>query len=191
MLGSDNKYIGIISSPLTPKPLQPYNTSQSSSLSHVNQNFHPSTQQSQFNRAVHQSSHVPQNYNQRQNFVRPSYNGSTTTTNRVPPQHAQQQQQPQTQSQQFSSRTDVSNPTSVPSNNLFPGPITTTTKGYSGHKFHKNIDNFQNFVSNGSVSSSSYMKKPSNEVKNLNKKKIVKFIFFLCENSHHLEKNSI
>lgn len=83
VLGSDNKYIGIISAPLTPKPVQPYNTSQSTSQ--VNQNFHPSPQS--FNRAVHQSSHVPPpSFSQRQNFVRPPYNGNN---NRVPPQHAQ------------------------------------------------------------------------------------------------------
>lgn len=97
VLGSDNKYIGIMTGPSTPKPVQqPYNTSSQSLLQQqqqqVNQqNFHPSPQSfnNNNNRAVHQSSHVPPpNYGQRQNnFVRPPYNGNNS---RVPPQHAQQ-----------------------------------------------------------------------------------------------------
>lgn len=100
VLGSDNKYIGIISAPHTPKPApqQPYNSSQS--MSQVNQNFHPSPQ-SFNNRAVHQISHVPpSSYSQRQNnnFAKPSYNNGNNS--RVPPQHAQQQP--------LNSRTEVS-----------------------------------------------------------------------------------
>lgn len=87
VLGSDNKYIGIVSAPPTPKPAPaPYNSSQS--MSQVNQNFHP-IPQSFNNRAVHQSSHVPPpSYSQRpNNFVKPSYNNGNNS--RVPPQHAQ------------------------------------------------------------------------------------------------------
>uniref|UniRef100_A0A336LIS4 AF4/FMR2 family member lilli n=1 Tax=Culicoides sonorensis TaxID=179676 RepID=A0A336LIS4_CULSO len=127
VLGSDNKYIGIISAPHTPKPIH---------VNHPSINLHQT--QPSFTRTLQQNSHVPIS-NQRSIISRPPFNG----TNRQAPQN-------------------FNNKIELHSTNLHQ---INSIKGYPSNKIYRTAENPNNFITNGSVSSSiSHVKKPLNNI---------------------------